>query len=477
MPGKSNRPSRTGDFGNDRFLGGKTLKSILFKTVAAVSLTIAVQSVFAKVSEEQVNRLGTDLTPLGAQTLGNAEGTIPAWTGGITTPPENYQPGQFHPDPFTSDPIAFTITKENTSNYRKNLTEGQVALLNQYAPGYKMHVYPSRRSAAYPQWIYEKLKANAATAEVLEQGNGVKEAIATSPFPIPQTGLEVIWNHILRFRGEQAEFRAAFVTPTKDGSYTPILTEYAYYFAYSEPGVALADIDNKIFYLRSKVLAPSKLAGTLTLVHETLDQVRSPRKAWRYETGTRRLRRTPNLEYSEDFPNSSGLKTIDQTDMYNGAPVQYEWTLMGKQEVYVPYNAYKLHSGNLKIQDIITPRHINQDLARYELHRVWIVEGKMRDGINHKYAKRRLFFDEDSWQILLSEEFDDKQKLWRVSEAHTINYYEVPVLWTTLETTYDLKEERYFADGLDNEEVPINFKPNLNPDDFSPNAARRETKR
>ncbi len=453
------------------------MKSMLFRTLLAASVAMVATSTFAKVSPEQVNRMGTDITPLGAQTIGNADGTIPSWTGGITEPPAGYEQGKNHIDPFSDDKILLTITNENVGTYKKNLTEGQLALLKQYAPGFKMNVYPSRRSASYPDWIYTKLKENALNAELLENGNGVRGTIATSPFPIPTLGIEVIWNHILRFRGEQAEFRAAFVTPTKEGSYTPILTEYAYYFAYSQPGATLEDIDNKIFYLRTKVLAPSKLAGTLNLIHETLDQVRSPRKAWRYESGTRRLRRTPNLAYSEDFPNSSGLRTIDQTDMYNGAPNQYEWELKGKREVYTPYNSYKLHSDKLKIENIIRPKHINQDLARYELHRVWVVEGNLRDGIEHKYQKRRLYFDEDSWQIVLSEEYDSKNTLWRVSEAHTINYYDVPVLWTTFDVTYDLKDERYFADGLDNEEGTINFHPNLNANDFSPSAARRETKR
>src|SRR5690606_11862117 len=152
--------------------------------------------------------------------------------------------------------------------------------------------------------------------------------------------------------------------------------------------------------------------------HETLDQVRSPRLAWRYQAGERRLRRSPNLAYDTDFPNSSGLRTVDQTDMYNGAPDQYEWTLVGKKEMYIPYNAYKLHSGELKIADIVKPRHINQELARYELHRVWVIEANVREGISHIYKKRRSYLDEDSWQIVLSEEYNRNDELWRGSEAH-----------------------------------------------------------
>ena len=447
------------------------------KPILGICLCLTVSVGHAKVSQEKADRLGGDLTPLGALAIGNKEGTIPAWTGGITSPPEGFKTGMSHINPYKDDKKLFTIDKNNVAQYADKLTNGQKELIKTYSPGYTLDVYPSRRSASYPEWIYEKLKSNATSAELLENGNGVKNTIATSPFPIPENGIEVIWNHILRFRGEQADFKSAFVTPTKNGSYTPILTNYSYYFAYSKPGAKLSDIDNKIFYLRTQVKSPSKLAGTLTLIHETLDQIRSPRKAWRYEAGQRRLRRIPNLAYSEDFPNSSGLRTVDQTDMYNGAPNQYDWTLKGKKEIYIPYNAYPLHSDQLKMADIIRPQHINQSLGRYELHRVWEVEGVLRSGMDHKYERRKLYFDEDSWQIVLSEEYDEKNTLWRVSEAHTINYYEVPVVWTTLEVTYDLKNGRYFADGLDNEEGPINFKPDMNAKDFSPSAARRATKR
>ncbi len=431
----------------------------------------------AKVSEQEAARLDKDLTPVGAVRLGNSAGTIPAWTGGLTTPPKGYNEGDHHIDPYASEQPSFKIDKTNVDKFKDNLTPGQIALINQYAPGYFLNVYPTHRSAAYPEHIYQKLKDNAVKAQLLELGNGVSNTIATSPFPIPANGLEVLWNHILRYRGEQVEFRSAFVTPTPDGSYTPVLTEYNYFFAYSEPGAQLSDIDNKIFYLQTNVISPTKLAGTLNLVHETLDQVRSPRKAWRYQAGERRLRRAPSLEYGTDFPNSSSLKTVDQTDMYNGAPNQYEWTLTGKKEIYIPYNSYKLENPDLKIENIIQPKHINQDLGRYELHRVWVVEGVLRDGIKHPYHFRRMYFDEDSWQIVLTEEYDEDKKLWRVSEAHSITYYEKPLLWSGLEVTYDLKSRRYFADGLNNEEKPYNFNPGFDAKDFSTSAARRAAKR
>ncbi len=431
----------------------------------------------AKVSEEVASRLGRDLTPLGAQMTGNADGSIPAWTGGITEPPAGYEKGMWHIDPFAGETPLFTIDAKNASQYAAHLTEGQQALFRTYPDSYKMIVYPSHRSASYPQYVYDALKRNALNAEVMPRGTGVRNAVITSPFPIPQSGIEALWNHTLRYRGEQVKFRSAFASPNRNGSYTPVLTEYEYFFTYSQPDATPESINNIIFMLRTRVLSPPKLAGTMTLVHETLDQVRSPRKAWRYETGQRRLRRSPQLAYETDLPNSESQRSVDQLDMYNGAPDQYEWTLKGKREIYIPYNAYRLHSDNTTIQEIVRPQHINQDLARYELHRVWVVEGVLREGLSHIYSKRRMYLDEDSWQIVLSEEFDNDGKLWRVSEAHLINYYEVPVPWTTLDLTYDLKNGRYFVDGLDNDQQPRDFAPELSPRDFSTSAVRRAARR
>lgn len=431
----------------------------------------------AKVSPDEAQRLGADLTPVGAEAAGNADGTIPPWTGGVSTPPETFVKGKHEASPFPSDRPLFVISAENEAQYADYLTPGQAAMMAKYPETYNLPVYQTRRTAAYPEWVYEKLKANAVTAELIENGNGVRNSIATSPFPIPENGLQVIWNHILRFRGEQVSFVSAFATPQRNGAYTPVLTNYDYYFSYSEPGVELEEIDNKIFYLKTRILAPSGLSGTLNLIHETLDQVRSPRMAWRYVSGERRLRRSPNLAYDTALPNSEGFRTVDQKDMYNGAPNQYDWDLKGKREIYVPYNAYRLHQSGITADDIVRPGHINQELTRYERHRVWVVEGTLRVGLNHVYGKRVFYFDEDSWQILLTEEYDRDGNLWRVSEAHPVSFYSEPVFWTTLETTYDLKAGRYFIDGLDNEETPYNFNPGFGPRSFTASSVRQEARR
>ena len=452
------------------------MRSHIIAGVAAVFFGCSGQAL-SKVTPAEAQRLGQDLTPVGAERGANASGSIPEWTGGLARPPAGWREGQVEVDPFPQDEPLFVITSDNLDLYRDKLSDGHVAMLESYGPDFFMPVYQTRRTAAFPEHVYDKYRENALSAELLENGNGVRNTIMTSPFPIPSDGLEVIWNHILRYRGEEIAFRSASATPQVDGSFNPVVNDYSYFFAYSQNGAELAEIDNKIFYLKTDTIAPSSLAGTITLVHETLDQIRSPRLAWRYDAGSRRLRRSPNLAYETDLPNSSSLRSVDQKDMYNGAPNQYDWELKGKRELFVPYNAYKLHGPKVRPEDVIRPGHINQKLARYELHRVWVVEARRRTGIGHIYDRRVFYVDEDSWQILASEEYDAEGDLWRVSEAHNISYYSEPVFWTTLEMTYDLKAERYYIDGLDNGFPAYDFSPGFRGSEFTASAARRAARR
>jgi hypothetical protein len=174
---------------------------------------------------------------------------------------------------------------------------------------------------------------------------------------------------------------------------------------------------------------------------------------------------------------SDGMRTNDQFDMFSGATDRYDWTLVGKREIYVPYNSYILHSDSLTYKDILTPLHINPEFCRYELHRTWVVKATVKEGARHIYKSRTFYFDEDSWQILIMDLYDNRDQLWRVSEGHVINYYEVPTLFTTLEVHTDLQAGRYLAIGLDNESTMYQFNAKLTMDAFTPAALRREGRR
>jgi hypothetical protein len=450
----------------------KKLKSI----VGAGILLAAGAAMSASAADP--SRLGADLTPMGAEKAGNAAGTIPAWTGGIRSAAEagapGFKPGGHHPDPFASDKPLYRIDASNQAKYAANLTAGSKALLNAYKGSYFMDVYPSHRSAAFPQRIYDAVKANASGAKLTGNGTGVTGAIGGPPFPVPQSGLEAIWNHILRYRVDTAERYIGQAAVSRTGSYNLVKFHDETMVAYSLPGATEAALDNVIIYFIQETIAPARLAGEILLVHETLDQSKEQRRAWLYNPGQRRVRRAPNVAFDNPGTGADGLRTSDQFDIYNGSPERYDWKLVGKQEMIVPYNAYKLHSNQARNDDIIKPLHINQSLARYEMHRVWVVDATLKPGQRHLYKRRTFYIDEDSWQILMVDCYDERGQLWRVQEAHSIEYYDVPTFWTTLELTYDLLSGRYLALGLDNEEPKtVDFSVKRTAADFTPAAISR----
>ncbi|EJI85338.1 hypothetical protein AEST_16770 [Alishewanella aestuarii B11] len=442
---------------------------------SAVALVFSCNAL-AKLPADQVARLGQDLTPVGAEKAGNAAGTIPEWTGGILAAPAGYKPGDHHPNPFADDKILFTITKANLEQYRQFLSPGQIALFDLYPDTFKMNIYPTRRSASFPQYFYDATKKIAANAELVEGGNGLRNAAIGIPFPIPSNGLEAIWNHIVRYRGVAASRNGGQAAPTAQGAYTIIGFDEQIMFKYSHPDATpeVLQSENILFRFKQSVTTPARLAGTALLVHETMDQVATPRQAWTYNTGQRRVRRAPNVAYDAPGTASDGLRTTDDFDMFNGSPDRYNWELKGKREMYIAYNDYKLHSNNLKYSDILMPGHINPEHVRYEKHRVWVVEATLKEGTRHVYGKRVFFIDEDSWQIHVADLYDNRGDLYRVAVAHGLNYYEVPTHWSTLEVYHDLNSRRYIAIGLDNEDKMYDFSVTLSDNDFTPASLRRE---
>ena len=443
---------------------------------AAIALALTAGSALAAVSSQEAAKLGSTLTPFGAEKAGNAAGTIPAWTGGITKAPAEYKtPGQHHVDPFAGDKPLFTITKANLDQYKANLTPGQIALFNAYPNDYQLPVYQTRRSGSAPQWVYDNTVKNATTAKLLDGGNGFADAYGGIPFPIPQNGVEAVWNHIARYRGTYIVRRASEVAVQRNGDFTLVTSQQEAMFRFYDPKSNYSNLNNILFYYLSFTKSPARLAGGAVLVHETLDQVKEPRQAWGYNAGQRRVRRAPNLAYDTPIAAADGLRTADDTDMFNGSPDRYDWKLVGKKEIYIPYNNYKVTSPDVKYADLLKTGHLNPAYTRYELHRVWVVEGTLKAGARHIYSKRVLFLDEDSWQAAEVDQYDGRGELWRVSLAYLKNFYELPTTWSALDVFHDLQARRYHVQNLDNEEpTTIDFSQAV-PDDsyFSPSALRR----
>jgi hypothetical protein len=446
------------------------IRKILVAGIAAGSLVSGVT--LAAVSADQAARLGgPELTPMGAERAGNAAGTVPEWTP-MTSPPSCWSDGQPLCDPFSSDPIEFTITAQNYTQYEDNLSPGQVALLKRYPDTYKMNVYKSRRIASYPQAVYDRIKANATTADMVQGGNGLVNLESDTPFPIPQSGLEVIWNHIIRYRGGSVRRTYTQIPVQANGSFSPVQFQDQITFASYMP----EKVDpNRLFFYKQSIQAPARLEGNVLLVHENIDQVKEPRAAWVYNAGQRRVRRAPDVAYDGPGTGSDGLRTADDLDLYNGAPDRYDWKLLGKKELYIGYNAFKMADKNAKYSDIVLAGHLNPDYLRFELHRVWVVEATLKPGARHIYARRVFFIDEDTWQIAVGDQYDSRGELWRVKEAHSNLHFGSQVPWYALEVQYDLVSGRYLPIGLDNEISGYSYEWDYKADakEYTPAALRR----
>jgi len=425
----------------------------------------------AAVTAAEAAKLGDTLTPIGAEKAGNGS-TIPAWEGGYTKIPAGFKPGGHYPDPFAADKPLFTITGANADKYAANLSKGQVALLKRY-PDWKMKVYPTRRSAALPKGVYDETKANATKVNLVASGNGFTGTNGGVPFPIPKSGLEVIWNHITAYKGDTYRTAWAQVPVTVGGDYNLVRFEYEYDFVYGNQQKTPAQREpNLLFYFLQVIKQPPRVAGSVLLVHEFVDQLTQPRKAWNYSPGQRRVRLAPNVAYDNPGNASDGLRTNDDFFMFNGATDRYDWKLIGKQEMYIPYNAYKINGPDLKVKDVMRPGHANGDHARYELHRVWVVEATLRKGTSNIYKKRMMYFDEDSWVIHVIDKYDNRDQLWRVDEMHSYQWYDAPLLAGGLEMKHDLQNGRYIAMVVRNEETKIYDRAKLTPADFTPEALR-----
>lgn len=450
---------------------------------SVIFLAFAASAAAAPLSEAELAKLGfsgTELTPIGAIRAGNAEGTISEWKYEHLPVPAGFKAGDHHPDPFSADQILFTITKDNYQQYASKLSPGQIKLF-EVIPGYKMHIYPSRRSAVYEERFYDAALANAKTAEVVVTGNqiGFKNASIAWPFPIPKDGKEAIANALTRPLPSWINFWDNTAATTSNGSYEVNKLSVQIHWIYGDPASAKEGFDPSApgtgYGYFQTITAPVKQAGQVLLAHDPITYTANLRQAWQYNPGQRRVKRAPQINYAYPFPGSSGLMTVDSGYGYNGPNDRFEWKLEGLHEKYVPYNSYKLHSGDIKVADIITPEgRLNQDLARYELHRVWKLTGTLREGTSHIYGYRELFLDEDSWWVLLADNYDRRGELWRPIELHLVNLYDAQTMFYTLFDSYDLQSGRMMFMGLDNEDPGPDMTWRAEDSYFSPGSIRAQ---
>ena len=367
----------------------------------------------------------------------------------ITNSLEEYDPqSDSYPDPFSSDQILLTINVNNYNEYKDTvLTPGQIKMFETYPESFKINIYPSRRSCAVPPEVLELTDKN---ASLIDDGEGVDGILGSIPFPNPTEALHHVWNHILRYRGVEIYGASPFYIINPDGTRTFGAGE-AVAKNFWNPFVR----DEKKGLqgmLMTKVTHPPRLADASTLVIESLNAFKTPRKAWVYNPGTRRVRRAPDITYDYKPSASQCLTTVDQFDGFNGAKDRYNWSNLGTQLRLMPYNAYKFHETH--IEEVLTPYHVNQDYLRYELVNVNVVKATLKEDKRHIIPKRIMYFDTDSHNMLAEETFDDQSNLMAYREFPIINFYDQPMCLSIHSATYDFATRRYQLQSVRSTDIP-----------------------
>ncbi|MCD6675210.1 MAG: DUF1329 domain-containing protein [Burkholderiaceae bacterium] len=375
-------------------------------------LLFAGQQALAAVTAEEASQLNGSLTPYGAERVGNKDGTIPAWDGGYTKVSPGYKTGDSTGDLFADEKPKFSITAENMGQYADKLSEGAKGLLKKYPKTFRVDVYPTHRTAAAPQWVYDNIAKNATRAKVSADGTVIEGAYGGIPFPIPKSGVEVMWNHKLQYIGEANATQAPNYYGLADGTVVKGAEAinkivFPYYF---KDG-SLETFKGEVAMMRVWVTGPAYKAGEQFLI---IDSLNKPRQAWQYLPGQRRVRKAPSICCDAPEEVNSGIDFWDEVYGFWGDLDMYDWKLVGKKEIFIPYNNNKLISKGLTPDKIALSRHVNPDVMRWELHRVWVVEATLAKGKRHVVPKRTFYVDEDTWAAVLNEGYDAQGTLWRV---------------------------------------------------------------
>lgn len=427
---------------------------------------------------EQASLGGAQYTCMGAERAGTASG-VAEYTGKwFKTWPGVSKPHGYEPGPYANEKPLFTITAQNMTQYADRLTEGQKAMFQRYPKQFRMPVYPSHRDFRLADWVCDVVKKNAVEAELAPSGLSLKGTSGAHPFPFPKSGLEAIWNILGPARAwtEAAVFDIADVY--ESGSIAWGKWDFRVLNASTNPNLTtrVPFSEPIIGYFLIKLLLPSRQKGEVNVgfqLQDFSDGVST--QAWQYNPGLRRTRKAPEVGYDYPVP-PAGLRTSDDDYIFNGSPARYSWKLVGKKEIYIPYHNFKINDPAVTYKTLLTRNTLNPDYLRYELHRVWIVEGYLKDGHRHVYKKRRFYADEDSWLSYASESYDGRDQLWRVNWIAYFYSQESGTFHRGVSLFHDLTAGAYEATYLVNEAGKNWWRLNLpmTPAQFTPDAATRQ---
>ena len=418
---------------------------------------------FARVEISDSEKIGTELTPMGAQIEGNKEGTIPKWTGSIRGLPKGLEykgSGSEYPNVYASEKPLFVITKDNIEQYKYQLTPGFIALMEAYPDTFTIPVYKSHRDFRYSEDIELRTRWNVGRAKLESSIDDLLNFTGGAPFPLPENGAQVIWNARMNYPLRIANSTFDEVTTLANGNQQLMrmeeLLESPMTYEEQPVGRLVEELGENAALIILKMIEPKRRKGEILLVHEPVNQQKYPRKSWIYIPGAQRVKRAPTVGHDTPF-GPGGYMTADDRLGFNGAMYWYDWKLIGKKEMYVPYHNYRFDTAAVKYDQLLTPLHANADYMRYELRRVWVVEATLKDGEKHIYPKRRFYVEEDNWLIVATEAYDGQDELWRVGMNTTLYDYYLEGYILRVQMMHDLQSKAYMAIRLVNETHPTDY--------------------
>ena len=364
---------------------------------------------------------------------------------------------------FESEQPIFIIKKKNLRKYSHYLSPGLHTLLEKY-PNFEVPVFYTYRSSDHPEKVKQTL-LNKESSKI--DKDNLRKYI---PFRFPKSGSEVMLNHLSRYQGDSEEKKThSFVTNSK-GSFSRV----GLWSKRVSPAVLDKGTKEIQFYVLAKYFEPTSLVGDILLVHEPVPLLRKNRKAWIYSSAQRRVRRAPDASHDATGRGSQGLITADQIDGFNGDLERFDWLLRGREVLIVPYNLDRLDNKKISYETILGKNCVNAEFLRFEFHRVWIVEARLKESSRHIYPKRIFYVDEDSWMVLMEDTYSTRGDLWRVGLHGLIQQKEENFPWYRVHIHHDLNNNLCFVSGLDNEvNSPLKFGFKDKMRSFTPDALRR----
>ncbi|MCY1267169.1 hypothetical protein D9M68_170240 [compost metagenome] len=424
------------------------MKRFVRSVLAVAICSTAMAQANAAATAEEIGQLGSKYTPWGAEMAGNTDGSIPAYSGPIKAP-ASYDPGKpgVRPDPFAHEKPLFSITGQNMAQYADKLSEGIRTMLQKY-PSYRLDVYPSHRTASYPQYFLDNTRKNATSCRTRDDELALDNCYGGVPFPFPKTGNEVMWNRLLKF--DQYAFQTdgftSSVVDSRGGrTVTGVAKMYIQYPIFDPKRTEPIAADDLYEMLRIDFTDPARKNGEKLIVHDSIDMARIGRRAWQYLPGQRRVKLSPDIAYDTPSPTGGGVAVVDESAVFYGALDRYDFKLLGKKEMFIPYNAYRIGDPSVCPDNVAegTKNHLNPDCMRWELHRVWAVEATLKEGKRHVYPRRVFFWDEDLPGVGIGDAYDATGKIYRVSHSIPITNYESVGHKTDEMVTYDLNTGAY----------------------------------